>query len=275
MRRQLAELRREAQEAELAFSRVRVPPVMTVKLILHHSCFAPAHSGSRVCRTNLLATSYRWCSIANVQTHVFLVHFRCSFKVTSANLQDVEKKADVVAEAMAALQREEAAKEDALQQVAAMQAVLQRAQVSYVPGRKHLLLCTASSTLWLSQHGWVCSSRSSARYWTSRRVTTAQSVARADTWGSLLMRTLLQTQRRNFGQRLSSPMQDTAREADVARRAAEDSAAGQAAALAATRRRADTYREENRALLANYDDWLRTLVQSRPGNPPQSAEHIV
>ena len=58
-------------------------------------------------------------------------------------------------------------------------------------------------------------------------------------------------------------MQDTAREADAARRAAEDSAAGQAAALAATRRRADTYREENRALLANYDDWLRTLVESR------------
>jgi hypothetical protein len=56
-------------------------------------------------------------------------------------------------------------------------------------------------------------------------------------------------------------MQDTAREADAARRAAEDSAAGQAAALAATRRRADTYREENRALLANYDDWLRTLVE--------------
>ena len=58
-------------------------------------------------------------------------------------------------------------------------------------------------------------------------------------------------------------MQDAARDADAARRAAEDSAAGQAAALAATRRRADTYREENRALLANYDDWLRTLVESR------------
>lgn len=35
-------------------------------------------------------------------------------------------------------------------------------------------------------------------------------------------------------------------EADESRRAAEDAAAGQAAALAATRRRADTYREENR-----------------------------
>ena len=35
-------------------------------------------------------------------------------------------------------------------------------------------------------------------------------------------------------------------EADEARRVAEDAAAGQAAALAATKRRADTYREENR-----------------------------
>ena len=35
-------------------------------------------------------------------------------------------------------------------------------------------------------------------------------------------------------------------EADEARRTAEDAAAGQAAALAATKRRADTYREENR-----------------------------
>jgi hypothetical protein len=39
----------------------------------------------------------------------------------------------VVAETMAALQQEEAAKEDALQQVAGMQAALQRAQVEATP----------------------------------------------------------------------------------------------------------------------------------------------
>ncbi len=41
-----------------------------------------------------------------------------------------------------------------------------------------------------------------------------------------------------------------------AQHAAEDLAAGQAAALAAANRRADTYRDENAALLAGYDDWL-------------------
>jgi len=61
------------------------------------------------------------------------------------------------------------------------------------------------------------------------------------------------------------------REAEEARRAAVDAAAGQAAALAATKRRADTYREENRALLANYDDWLRTLVSAKNGQPGELA----
>ena len=35
------------------------------------------------------------------------------------------------------------------------------------------------------------------------------------------------------------------------------------AALTATRRKADAYRRENRALLANYDDWLKSMVAER------------
>lgn len=69
------------------------------------------------------------------------------------------------------------------------------------------------------------------------------------------------------GDESSHPLQEAVREAEEARRAAVDAAAGQAAALAATKRRADTYREENRALLANYDDWLRTLVSAKNGQP--------
>ena len=108
----------------------------------------------------------------------------------------------------------------------------------------------------------------------------AHSVACVNALGSLLRCTLLHTHERLLVRSLPSPSQDTAREADVARRAAEDSAAGQAAALAATRRRADTYREENRALLANYDDWLRTLVESPPEpepqpQPPQSVAQFI
>ena len=113
------------------------------------------------------------------------------------------------------------------------------------------------------------------RYWTNRKAAAAQRVARIDAWGSLLKLTVLHVHEWVVVQLVSSPMQDTAREADAARRAAEDSAAGQAAALAATRRRADTYREENRALLANYDDWLRTLVGSRIRTPPQSVANTL
>ena len=35
------------------------------------------------------------------------------------------------------------------------------------------------------------------------------------------------------------------------------------AALTATRRKADAYRRENRALLANYDDWLESMIGDR------------
>lgn len=60
-------------------------------------------------------------------------------------------------------------------------------------------------------------------------------------------------------------------DAEEGRRIAEDAAASQTAALAATKRRADTYREENRALLSNYDEWLRTLVSAKGGTAAAAA----
>lgn len=44
-------------------------------------------------------------------------------------MQELKKKADVVADALAAMQQEEAAKEEALAEATCMQAALQRAQV--------------------------------------------------------------------------------------------------------------------------------------------------
>jgi hypothetical protein len=196
------------------------------------------------------------------------------------NLQDVDKKADVVAEAMAALQREEAAREEALQQVATMQAALQRAQVS----AQYCLLsagCTSCCALHSSTH--TC--------WAEPAVPAlsnhpcfgifgpAARLLRTQAWPASMAAcrksSCCRTNSACWFQSRSSPQQDTAREAEAARREAEDSAAGQAAALAATRRRADTYREENRALLANYDDWLRTLVGSRIRTPPQSVANTL
>jgi len=42
-----------------------------------------------------------------------------------------------------------------------------------------------------------------------------------------------------------------------------DRAALSQAAVTATRRKADAYRRENRALLANYDDWLESMISDR------------
>lgn len=66
--------------------------------------------------------------------------------------------------------------------------------------------------------------------------------------------------------------QEALHEAEEGRRVAEDAATSQTAALAATKRRADTYRDENRALLSNYDEWLRTLVTANRGNATAAAQ---
>ena len=55
MRRQLAELRREAQEAELAFSRVSILVAWVILLTSYHTQFVPDVEGYRVCQADLLA----------------------------------------------------------------------------------------------------------------------------------------------------------------------------------------------------------------------------
>jgi hypothetical protein len=81
-----------------------------------------AHMCSRLCCQSLSV---------EVTCEIYGCRAQCAHsKPSIGTLQDVEKKADVVAEAMAAMQQEEAAKEDALQQAATMQAALQRAQVA-------------------------------------------------------------------------------------------------------------------------------------------------
>ena len=99
------------------------------RLVLNLTLHTGRHARSQWKRSvpaGLLAET-NGCSVVK-STHAFVIVL-VQLLVMLTKLQDVDKKADVVAEAMAALQREEAAKEDALQQVAAMQAALQRAQV--------------------------------------------------------------------------------------------------------------------------------------------------
>lgn len=57
-------------------------------------------------------------------------------------------------------------------------------------------------------------------------------------------------------------------EAEAGRQKAEEALQAAHAALAACRRKSDTYRRENRALLAKYDDWLKSLVDKRGSEGP-------
>ena len=59
-------------------------------------------------------------------------------------------------------------------------------------------------------------------------------------------------------------------EAEAGRQRAEEALQAAHAALTASKRKADTYRRENRALLANYDDWLKSLVAQRGSEAPLS-----
>ena len=57
--------------------------------------------------------------------------------------------------------------------------------------------------------------------------------------------------------------QSAAAAAQSAQQAAEESGEHTQAALDSLRRKLGVYKEENRALLASHDAWLRTLVQQR------------
>ena len=62
---------------------------------------------------------------------------------------------------------------------------------------------------------------------------------------------------------LSPHVQVTLSDASGAKQRAEDAATCTSATLNSLKKKAHAYKKENRTLLTNYDDWLKTLVSQR------------
>ena len=58
-------------------------------------------------------------------------------------------------------------------------------------------------------------------------------------------------------------VQATLSDASGAKQRAEDAATCTSATLNSLKKKAHAYKKENRTLLTNYDDWLKTLVSQR------------
>ena len=68
-------------------------------------------------------------------------------------------------------------------------------------------------------------------------------------------------------------MQASVTDTHGAKQRAEEAYSSSQAQLATLKRKAHAYKKENRTLLSNYDDWLKTLVAQRGGSGAHTLAH--